>query len=80
MRGAQAPREDFSGPLPGQGQARGPMGPLLTPREVADLLQVSEKTVSRLVAHRRLPCVRFGRSVRFLSGDVLRWLAARKEG
>ena len=56
------------------------MGPLLTPREVADLLQVSEKTVGRLVAHRRLPCVRFGRSVRFLSGDVLRWLAARKEG
>ncbi len=53
---------------------------LLTLPEVADLLRLSEKTVHRLVARRRMPCVRVGRSVRFVSGDVLRWLSARKEG
>jgi len=53
---------------------------LLTIEQVAQALQVSSKTVRRLVAYRRLPCVRFGRSLRFASGDVLRWLAARREG
>lgn len=53
---------------------------LLTLPEVADLLQLSQKTVHRLIARRRMPCVRVGRSVRFISGDVLRWLSARKEG
>ncbi len=52
---------------------------LLTLPELARLLQLSEKTVRRLVGARRLPCVRLGRSVRFIPGDVLRWLSARKE-
>ena len=54
--------------------------PLLTLPEVADILRTSEKTIRRLVAARRLPCVRFGRQLRFDRGDVSRWLAARKEG
>ena len=54
--------------------------PLLTLPEVADLLRTSEKTIRRLVAARRLPCVRLGRQLRFDRGDVFRWLAARKEG
>lgn len=53
---------------------------LLTIAEVAQLLRVSEKSVRRMVVHRRIPCVRVGRLVRFVSGDVLRWLSARKEG
>ena len=53
---------------------------LLTVPEVAEALQVSPKTVCRLAALRRLPCVRFGRTLRFVPGDVLAWLSARKEG
>lgn len=69
----------------GQGGPRtvsqvGELERLLTLAEVADLLQLSQKTISRLIAARRMPCVRVGRSVRFVSGDVLRWLSARKEG
>ena len=54
--------------------------PLLTVREVADLLRVAEKTVRRWVAQRRLPCVRLGRAIRFARGDVFRWVSARKDG
>jgi excisionase family DNA binding protein len=53
--------------------------PLLTLGEVAALLRVSGKTVQRLVAARRLPCVRIGRRVRFTSADVFRFVAARKD-
>lgn len=53
--------------------------PLLTIGEVAALLRVSGKTVQRLVATRRMPCVRIGRRVRFLSADVFRFVAARKD-
>ena len=56
------------------------LAPLLTTREVAQLLRLSEKSIRRLVAHGRIPCVRFGRVIRFATGDVLAWLSARKEG
>lgn len=53
---------------------------LLTLPELAERLQLSEKTIRRMIACGRLPCVRLGRQLRFLPGDVFRWLAARKEG
>lgn len=53
--------------------------PLMTLREVAATLQVSEKTVRRLVASRRLPCLRVGRQLRFAPSDLLRWVSARTE-
>lgn len=53
---------------------------LLTLPELAERLQLSEKTIRRMIAGGRLPCVRLGRQLRFLPGDVFRWLAARKEG
>jgi excisionase family DNA binding protein len=52
--------------------------PLMTVREVADFLGVHEKTVLRLVAKGRLPCVRVGRSVRYIPSDISRWVSARK--
>jgi excisionase family DNA binding protein len=52
---------------------------LLTIVEVADHLRLSEKTLRRLIARGRIPCVRIGRQIRFLPGDVFRWLEARKE-
>ena len=53
---------------------------LLTLSEVAEALRVSPKTVRRMAARHRIPCVRFGRALRFLPGDVLAWLSARREG
>ena len=53
---------------------------LMTLPEVAALLRMSTRSVRRLVAYRRFPCLRIGRSLRFTRSDVLRWLAARKEG
>jgi excisionase family DNA binding protein len=53
--------------------------PLLTLDEVAGLLRVSEKTIQRLVAARRMPCVRIGRRLRFVPADVFRFVAARKD-
>jgi excisionase family DNA binding protein len=69
----------------GQGGQRqqygnGPVERLLTLPELAERLQLSEKTIRRMIAGGRLPCVRLGRQLRFLPGDVFRWLAARKEG
>ena len=52
---------------------------LFTVREVARYLGVSEKTIRRMVAAGWIPCVRIGRAIRFLPGDVFRWVSARRE-
>ncbi len=54
--------------------------PLLTLQEVAGLLRIHERTIRRLVAARRMPCVRLGRTLRFDPSDIGRWVSARKEG
>ena len=56
------------------------MEKLLTPPEVAELLSLKLSTVYSLVASGRLPCVRIGGRIRFDPDDLLRWVAARKEG
>jgi len=52
---------------------------LLTVRQVAAYLSVSEKTVRRLIATGQLRCIHIGRLTRIDPGDVSRWLSARKE-
>ena len=54
--------------------------PLLSTAEVARQLNLSTKSVQRLVTRGNLPCYRIGRLVRFAPGDVFRWLEARREG
>ena len=54
-------------------------GGLLTVRQVAAYLGVSEKTLRRLIATKGLRCFHVGRLARIDPGDVSRWLAARKE-
>jgi len=61
-------------------EAKAPLEPLLTLRDTASLLRVSERSVRRLVAYRRIPCLRIGRQLRFVPSDLLRWVSARKEG
>jgi excisionase family DNA binding protein len=53
---------------------------LLTLEELSRALRVNPRTIRRMVAARRIPCVRLGRRLRFIPGDVFRWLEARKEG
>jgi len=60
--------------LPGE-----PASKMLSVRQVAEHLGVSEKTVRRMAARGSLPCYHVGRLVRFAPGDVFLWLEARKE-
>jgi len=55
------------------------MDQLLTIEQVAAYLNVSPKTVRRCL-RRGLPHVRVGACVRFVPGDVARWVEGRKEG
>lgn len=59
--------------------SQGGLDPLLTLDEVAAFLNVSPRTVRRLLA-RGFPCVRIGRSARFEPQAVVRWVSARREG
>lgn len=63
----------------GQRAAREFSEPLMSIEDVSRALNLSVKTVRRLVARGSLPCYRIGRLVRFIPGDVFRWLQAQKE-
>jgi excisionase family DNA binding protein len=77
-RAAWEANENQGGPVTDdRGQA---MPQLLTLAEVASLLKLNERTVRRMVATRRLPCVRIGRQLRFAPRVLSRWLQAREEG
>ena len=53
----------------------------LTPEQVADLLQLSVKTVYRLVKEDpTLPALKIGGSVRFHPDRLERWLRDREQG
>lgn len=53
----------------------------LTPAQVADMLQVSEKTVYRWAAtEATMPVLRVGGTVRFPRERLLRWLQDREQG
>ena len=52
--------------------------PLLTAREAADVLRISERTLWTLTQEGELPSVRVGRSVRYDQGDLAEWITSRK--
>ena len=52
--------------------------PLLSPREVAELANVSRKTVYRQIDVGALPALRAGHQVRIDRGDLARWLGSDK--
>ncbi len=56
------------------------LAPLLTLADVSALFRLNERTIRRMVAARRLPCVRLGRQLRFDPEALSRWLQAREEG
>jgi excisionase family DNA binding protein len=61
--------------------AKAPSPVYLTPGQVADLLQLSAKSIYRLAkADPTMPMLKLGGTVRFPRERVLRWLAAREQG
>jgi len=65
-------------PAATSGSAASPRG-LWTLDETAAFLRVSERTLRREVASRRVRCVHIGRRLLFDPADVSRFVAARKE-
>lgn len=57
---------------------RGSLAALLTVREAADLLRISERTLFTLTKNREIPSVRVGRGVRYVEQDLARWIEAQK--
>jgi excisionase family DNA binding protein len=51
--------------------------PLMTAREVAEHLRVTESAIRKWARERKLPALRAGRRVRFREEDVLRFLQDR---
>ncbi len=50
---------------------------LLTREQVAELLDLSPLTVTRMISRGEFPCVRFARRIRVRASDVRIWLRAR---
>jgi excisionase family DNA binding protein len=62
-------------------QLPGPSQEYLTGDQLAALLQVSAKSISRWASSDpSMPVLRIGRTVRFPKERVLRWLRAREQG
>jgi excisionase family DNA binding protein len=53
---------------------------LLTVRDLARLLKMSERWVHERTRHREIPCYRFGTALRFDRAEVLAWMARWREG
>ena len=52
--------------------------PALTVRQVAEFLNVNEKTVYRLAQRRELPGFKVAGAWRFLQADLEKWVEVRK--
>ena len=57
-----------------------PLQPLLTAREAANLLRISERKLWQLTNCGEVPCVRLGRSVRYDARDLANWIEQNKRG
>ncbi len=51
----------------------------LSVRDVATLLNVTEKTIYRLAQKHELPGFKVAGTWRFLRGDIFQWIASQKE-
>ncbi len=56
------------------------MSRLLTPEDVAEMLGVSRRTVTRMAAAGELPAVRIGSQWRFREQSITDWQEARETG
>jgi excisionase family DNA binding protein len=51
---------------------------LLTAREAAQALAISERTLWTLTARGEITCIRIGRAVRYSAADLAAWIESRK--
>ena len=51
---------------------------ILTMREVADYLRITEKTAYRLASERKIPGFKVGGSWRFRKGEIDEWIEEQK--
>ena len=51
---------------------------LLTPDEVAEMLQIARKTVVVMAREERIPCIRLGRVLRFDPSEIDRWIDGQR--
>lgn len=49
-------------------------GEILTIREVADFLKVTDRTIYRLAAAKRIPAFKVGGTWRFSRADIVSWI------
>ncbi len=67
-------------PVPSSRADARQLHPLMTLRQVSEFLGIHPKTLQRMAAQHRFPCVRLGKRLRFDRSDVLQWVSERKEG
>ncbi len=51
---------------------------LLRPEDVAEILNVSRKTVVVMAREARIPCIRVGRLIRFDPNEISRWIGKNR--
>ena len=79
-RASDSPRRDSAQISVGRRHgARQPFGRLRTIDETAEILNVSSRTVRRLIDSDTLPVHRFGRSVRIADADIARLMMASRD-
>ena len=54
------------------------MNKLIGVEEVAGLTGVRDSSIRRMVTGGRIPCIRFGKQVRFDPDDIAEWIEASK--
>jgi len=54
------------------------IGPLLTAKETAKILNISARTLWTLTNNGTIPHIRVGRSIRYDRADLLRWIQKQK--
>ena len=55
-------------------------GEILTLKQVADLLKVTERTIYRLAAAKKIPAFRVGGTWRFSKAEINQWIQRQSEG
>jgi excisionase family DNA binding protein len=55
-------------------------GEILTLKQVADFLKVTERTIYRLAAAKKIPAFRVGGTWRFSKAEINQWIQRQSEG
>ena len=65
---------------PGRQTANNPPAKLLTPKETAAMLAISERKLWSMTNTQEIPSIRIGRLVRYSIDDLQRWIESKRVG